>query len=61
MFKLVWAMLVGLTTACWQVEVQQIANNGTITDYQSDEDEIFMWFGVGSFVFYEYQNNFVAG
>ena len=45
--------LVQLADACVQVTLKSVKNhNGVITDFQSPEDEIYFWMGVGRwFVF----------
>ena len=58
---MLFAILALSTKACQQVEVLEISNDGVITDYETPEDEIYMFFGVGTYVFYEYQNDFRAG
>ena len=47
-----------LTEACRQIEILKIENMGVITDYLTPQDEIFAWFGVGSYVLYEYEHKF---
>ena len=45
--------------ACVQVSLTSVENtNGVITDYQTNEDEIYTWFGVGEYFLFTYRNDF---
>ena len=53
----VMSALAGLATACVQVDLVSIANtNGQITDYQSAEDELSVWMGVGEDILFTWKN-----
>ena len=52
------ALLAAGALACKQVEVVKISNEGIITDYQTDSDEIAMFIGAGSTVMYMYEHDF---
>lgn len=62
--KLSWASALvlagaGIVNACVQVSLTSIKNtNGVITDYQTPEDEIYIWFGVSEYMIFTYRNNF---
>ena len=66
--KLSWAtsllaastsLLMQEASACVQVTLTSIENsNGAITDYQTNEDEIYTWFGVGEYFIFTYKNTF---
>lgn len=49
--------LLEVAQACVQVDLRSIKNtNGVITDYESPEDELIVWFGVGEGVLYTWKN-----
>ncbi len=46
------------TDACVQMHLRKIANtNGKITDYQSNADELDVWFNIGRVVRYTWRSN----
>ena len=56
-----FASMIGLTEACVQVDLRSIHNsNGLITDYETPEDELSVWFGVGQSVLFTWKNTMTA-
>ena len=53
----IFGSFLGYAQACVQVELQSIHNsNGQITDYETPEDELSVWFGVGDSVLFTWKH-----
>ena len=61
LISLASALLVATTDACVQVTLETIANtNGRITDFQTPEDELYVWMGVSKEVMITWKNDIHA-
>lgn len=56
-----WAsFMLSVAEACVQVTLNSIRNTGVITDYETNEDELSVWMGVGSDILYTWKSTMTA-
>ena len=52
------SILADMVEGCYKAEVTSFANENSLTDYLTNQDEITMQFGVGQVVAFQYSNFF---